>query len=129
MGRAYFLVAFGGALGSMARFWCSGLVARNFGETFPWGTLTVNVIGSFVIGFFGGFAGPDGRVIVSTSMRQFVMIGLCGGYTTFSSFSFQTLSLARDGQWIQVIGNVFLSVSMCLLAVWAGYGVALGVNE
>jgi len=113
----------------MARFWCSGLVARNFGETFPWGTLTVNVIGSFVIGFFGGFAGPDGRVIVSTSMRQFVMIGLCGGYTTFSSFSFQTLSLARDGQWIQVIGNVFLSVSMCLLAVWAGYGVALGVNE
>jgi CrcB protein len=123
------LVAFGGALGSVARFWCSGFVARTFGETFPWGTLIVNVVGPFVIGFFSTFTGPDGRVMVGTSIRQFVTIGLCGGYTTFSSFSLQTLSLAGDGQWPQVIGNVLLSVLMCLLAVWAGHTVALGVAE
>lgn len=129
MWRAYFWVTFGGALGSAARFWCSGFVARNIGETFPWGTLAVNVVGSFVIGVFGGFAEPDGRVMLSTSMRQFVMIGLCGGYTTFSSFSLQTLGLARDGQRIQVIGNVLLSVLTCLLAVWAGHTIALVLNE
>jgi CrcB protein len=87
------------------------------------------VVGSFVIGFFSTFAGPDGRVIVGTTMRQFVMIGICGGYTTFSSFSLQTLSLARGGQWFQAIGNILLSVALCLLAVWAGHGIALGLNE
>lgn len=129
MWRAYLWVAIGGAIGSAGRFWCSGMVARTFGETFPWGTLIVNIVGSFAIGFFGALTGPDGRAIVGTTMRQFVMIGICGGYTTFSSFSLQTLSLARDGQWLEMIGNVLLSVSMCLLSVWAGYGVALGVNE
>ena len=124
-----FVIAVGGALGSVGRFWCSGIVARAFGATFPWGTLVVNVVGSFVIGFFAAVTGPDGRVIVGTTARQFVMIGICGGYTTFSSFSLQTLSLARDGQWLEMIGNVLLSVTLCLLAVWAGHGVALGVNE
>lgn len=126
---AYLWIALGGALGSVGRFWCSGIVARAFGQTFPWGTLVVNVVGSFIIGFFSTFTGPDGRVVVSTTARQFVMIGICGGYTTFSSFSLQTLSLARDGQWLGVMGNVLLSVAICLLAVWAGHGVALAVNE
>lgn len=126
---AYLWIALGGALGSVGRFWCSGIVARTFGQTFPWGTLVVNVVGSFIIGFFSTFTGPDGRVVVSTTARQFVMIGICGGYTTFSSFSLQTLSLARDGQWLGVMGNVLLSVAICLLAVWAGHGVALAVNE
>jgi fluoride exporter len=126
---AYLWVTIGGALGSAARFWCSGVVARSFGETFPWGTPIVNVVGSFVIGFFNTVTGPDGRVLVGTTARQFVMIGLCGGYTTFSSFSLQTLNLARDGQWPQVIGNVLLSVLTCLLAVWAGHALALGVND
>ena len=129
MWQAYLWVALGGALGSIGRFWCSGAVARSVGETFPWGTLVVNVVGSFVIGFFGALTGPDGRVIVGTTARQFVMIGVCGGYTTFSSFSLQTLTLARDGQWLQVIGNVLLSVAMCLLAVCAGHVVALDVSD
>src|SRR5690606_26153840 len=82
---AYLSIALGGALGSMARYWCSGFVAERFGETFPWGTLVVNVAGSFIIGFFGTLTGPDGRLLVGTSTRQFVMVGICGGYTTFSS--------------------------------------------
>ena len=72
-----------------------------FGETFPWGTLIVNVSGSFVIGFFATLTGPDGRMFVGTTARQFVMIGICGGYTTFSSFSLQTLNLMNDGEWLR----------------------------
>src|SRR5207247_5837935 len=87
---AYLWIAIGGALGSVARFWFSGFVARQFGETFPWGTILVNVSGSFVIGFFATLASPDGRWLVPAGFRQFFMIGICGGYTTFSSFSLQT---------------------------------------
>ena len=81
----YFWVLLGGALGTGARYWLSGVVARAFGETFPWGTLLVNVSGSFIIGLFATLTAPDGRMFVGTNARQFVMIGLCGGYTTFSS--------------------------------------------
>ncbi len=116
----YFWVAIGGALGSVARFWCSGFVARHVGDTFPWGTFFVNVLGSFIIGFFATLTGPDGRWLVSPSVRQFVMIGVCGGYTTFSSFSLQTLTLAQDGEWFRVGANIFLSVTFCLVGVWAG---------
>lgn len=125
---AYLWIAIGSALGGMARFWCSGVVARLVGETFPWGTLTVNVVGSFIIGFFAVISGPDGRLLVGTPVRQFVMIGICGGYTTFSSFSIQTLELMRDGQWLQAGGNVVLSVVLCLVAVWAGAAAATAVN-
>ena len=93
---AYLWIAIGGALGSVGRYWFSGVVARHFGETFPWGTLLVNVSGSFVIGFFATLTGPDGRWLVPAWFRQqFFMLGVCGGYTTFSSFSLQTLNLAR----------------------------------
>jgi CrcB protein len=126
---SYFWIAVGSALGGVARYWCSGFVARHFGETFPWGTLIVNVAGSFVIGFFATFTGPDGRLLVGTTARQFVMIGICGGYTTFSSFSLQTLSLARDGQWLEVGGNILLSVALCLIAVWLGHVAAAGLND
>jgi CrcB protein len=129
MWQSYLWIAVGGALGSVGRFWCSGIVARAFGETFPWGTIVVNIVGSFVIGFFNTFSGPDGRVMVGSTGRQFVMAGICGGYTTFSSFSLQTLSLARDGQWLHATGNVLLSVATCLFAVWAGHAAALGVNN
>src|SRR5206468_10091315 len=95
---AYLWIAIGGALGSVARFWFSGVVARQFGETFPWGTLLVNVSGSFAIGFFATLTGPDGRWLVGPGGRQFFMIGVCGGYTTFSSFSLQTLSLMEAGE-------------------------------
>jgi fluoride exporter len=113
-------IALGGALGTTARYWLSGVVARSIGETFPWGTLVINVTGSFVIGFFGALTGPDGRVFVGSTARQFVMIGMCGGYTTFSSFSLQTLNLMNDGEWLRAGANVGLSVLLCMFAVWVG---------
>lgn len=121
---AYLWVAAGSALGGMARYWCSGFVAGRVGETFPWGTLAVNILGSFVIGLFGGLTGPDGRFLISPEVRIFVMVGLCGGYTTFSSFSLQTLALMQDGEWARAGANVVLSVILCLLAVWLGVAAA-----
>jgi CrcB protein len=126
---AYIWIALGGALGSVARFWCSGVAARLFGETFPWGTIIVNVAGSFIIGFFATLTGPDGRVFADTLTRQFVMMGILGGYTTFSSFSLQTLALLQDGEWWLAGANIVLSVVACLLAVWAGYAVATSINS
>lgn len=126
---AYLLVALGGALGSVGRFWLSGLIARQAGETFPWGTLLVNVSGSFVIGLFATLSGPEGRLLVPAWFRQpFFMLGVCGGYTTFSSFSLQTLSLLEAGQALYAAGNVALSVFGCLLAVWAGHILGLKLN-
>jgi CrcB protein len=128
-GLPYLAIAIGSALGGMLRFWFSGLVADRIGETFPWGTLVVNVTGSFVIGFFATLTGPDGRFLVGATARQFVMIGVCGGYTTFSSFSLQTLTLAQDGEWLAVAGNVVLSVVLCLAAVWLGHVAAGAINQ
>jgi CrcB protein len=125
----YLWIGLGGALGSMARYWCSGFVAERFGETFPWGTLTVNVVGSFIIGFFATLTGPDGRMLAGSTTRQFVMTGILGGYTTFSSFSLQTLNLARDGEWLRAGANVVLSVVLCLLAVWLGHLLAAALNQ
>jgi CrcB protein len=117
----YFWVSVGGAVGTAARFWLSGIVAQRYGQTFPYGTLVVNVTGSFIIGLFAALTDPDGRWLVSPSVRQFVMIGVCGGYTTFSSFSLQTLSLAQDGEWFRAAANSFLSFALCLIAVWLGH--------
>jgi CrcB protein len=124
----YLWIAVGGALGSVARYACSSLVANLFGQTFPLGTLLINVLGSFVIGFFATLTGPDGRVMVTGDVRQFVTIGLCGGYTTFSSFSYQTLTLAQDGQYMRAGVNVVASVVLCLGAVWLGFAAAQGLN-
>jgi CrcB protein len=118
---AYLWVAIGGALGSVMRFGLNGLISARFGETFPWGTLVINVTGSFLIGIFAAFSDPDGRTLISPGARQFLMVGICGGYTTFSSFSLQTLRLAQDGEWLYAGGNVILSVVLCLVAVWLGY--------
>ena len=126
---SYLWVGIGSALGGMARFACSGLVAGRIGEVFPWGTLVVNVVGSFIIGFVNTLTGPDGRILVGTAARQFVMLGFCGGYTTFSSFSLQTLNLARDGDWLRVSANVTGSVALCLAAVWLGHLAAAVVNR
>jgi CrcB protein len=127
--QLYLAVAAGGALGTVGRYFLSGLVANAFGETFPWGTLIINVTGSFIIGLFAVLTGPDGRYLVSSTMRQFVMIGLCGGYTTFSSFSLQTLNLMREGEWLSVGGNVLGSVVLCLLFVWLGALIAGEINQ
>jgi fluoride exporter len=124
----YCWIAIGSAIGGVARYWCSGVAARLFGETFPWGTIFVNVTGSFIIGLFATLTGPDGRIFASSTARQFVMLGLIGGYTTFSSFSLQTLNLANDAEWLQAGGNVVASVVLCLLAVWLGHVLALSIN-
>lgn len=125
----YLWIAIGGALGSIARYACSSAVAHSFGETFPWGTLLVNVAGSFVIGFFATMTGPDGRWILPPDARLFVTVGVCGGYTTFSSFSLQTLSLMRGGEFAAAFGNVLGSVALCLISVWAGFAAAALINK
>lgn len=127
--QTYIYIMIGGALGSGARYWSSGVVAQSFGGTFPWGTLIVNIVGSFVIGFFATLTGPDGRFLVSGNTRQFVMVGILGGYTTFSSFSLQTLNLIRDDEWLQATGNAALSLILCMLAVWLGHIAAAGLNQ
>jgi fluoride exporter len=119
----------GGGLGSLARWWASGWVANSVGQTFPWGTLVVNVTGSFAIGLFSTITGPDGRWLAPASFRQFFMLGICGGYTTFSSFSLQTLTLVEDGEWLKAGANVALSTGLCLAGVWLGHILALTLNS
>ena len=120
---AYLWVAIGGALGSVSRLWLSGVVARHFGETFPWGTIVINITGSFIVGVIAALAAPEGRMDSQSRAfaTQFLIYGLCGGYTTFSSFSLQTLNLLRDREWLYAGGNVILSVVLCLVAVWLGW--------
>ena len=128
---AYLWVAIGGALGSVGRYWLSGFVAARFGETFPWGTLVINVTGSFVIGIFAALAIPEGRMDSQSRLfaTQFLMIGVCGGYTTFSSFSWQTLRLLQDREWLYAGGNVILSVTLCIIAVWLGYALGSALSS
>ena len=124
----YLWIAVGSAAGGMARFWASGVTARLVGETFPWGTMLVNVVGSFIIGFVATLTAPDGRVLMGSTMRLAILTGFCGGFTTFSSFSLQTLNLLNDGEYLQAGANIGLSVVLCLAAVWAGSAVAASLN-
>lgn len=122
----YLWIAFGSALGGVSRYGCSRAIALWFGETFPWGTMSVNIIGSFVIGFFATLSGPDGRLLIAPDIRVFVMVGFCGGFTTFSSFTLATLDLLRNRDFAEAGANILLSVVLCMVAVWIGYlGAAL----
>lgn len=123
----YLLLALGGALGTLARY---GVVsaAGALSKTLPWGTIAVNIAGSFLIGFFGTLTLAHGRYPVSENVRLFVMVGFCGGFTTFSSFSLQTLDLLRNGAIGRGIVNIFLSVALCLCAVAAGHFLASHLN-
>jgi len=125
----YLWIALGSGLGGLARFALSGFVAHHIGETFPWGTLIVNVSGSFLIGLFATLTDADGRVFLGATSRQFVMTGVFGGFTTFSSFSLQTLTLAREGEWLRAGGNAIGSFVLCLIAVWLGHIAALALNS
>lgn len=127
---AYLWIAIGGALGSAGRYWLNGIVSHRF-ETFPAGTLVVNVIGSFIIGVVGALTIPEGRMSSEgrTFATQFLMIGICGGFTTFSSFSLQTLSLLQEREWLYAGGNVLLSVTLCLIATWLGYLLGSAFNS
>lgn len=122
-------VALGSALGGVGRYWCSGLIARGFGETFPWGTLFVNVTGSILIGLFATLTGPDGRWLIGGATRQFFMVGFFGGFTTFSSFSLQTLALVQDGEWTRAAFNIAGSLLLCLVGVWAGHALGVAINR
>jgi CrcB protein len=126
---SYLWVGFGSALGGAGRYWISGLVADRFGHTFPWGTIVVNVTGSFVIGALAALARPEGRFYIGVHAQEFLMLGLLGGYTTFSSFSLQTLNLVHEGQWLPAAGNVLLSLALCLFAVWLGYTAGQVLNR
>jgi CrcB protein len=121
-------IAVGSALGGVARHWCNEIAARWVGLDFPWGTLLINVLGSFIIGVFFTLTGPDGRFDASLDAKAFVMVGICGGYTTFSAFSLQTLALMQEGAWLRAGAYIVASVALCLLAVWIGHAIALMVN-
>lgn len=130
---SYLWIALGGALGSVARYWLNGMVSAKLavGETFPLGTLVVNVVGSFIIGVLAALTLPEARVSSNarTFVAQFLMVGVCGGFTTFSSFSLQTFTLLREREWLHAGGNVLLSVALCLLATWLGFIVGLALTS
>ena len=128
----YLVIGLGGALGSMLRFGLGSLIDTNVqktGQIFPWGTVIVNITGCFIIGFIFTISSSEGRIILSSLTRNFIMIGILGGYTTFSSFSLQTLTLAQDGQWWGAAANVLLSVVLCLAGVWLGAMLAGSLNQ
>jgi len=132
MWRDYLWVGLGGALGSMARFGAAAFAVRwlgeRAGETLPWGTLLVNLTGSFAIGFLAGVSGAGDAWWSQPSGRHFLLAGLCGGYTTFSSFSVQTLRFLQNRAWWLALLNVAGSVTLCLAAVWAGHWLAAFLN-
>lgn len=120
-------VAAGGALGSVARFW-AGLWLAPFSASLPVGTIVINVVGSFAISFFGTLTLTHGRFGAPEIVRIFFMIGVCGGFTTFSSFSLQTLDLLRAGAGGRALTNIGLSVALCLASVAAGHVLAAHLN-
>ena len=124
----YVWVAIGGALGSVARFALSNAMVLLAGPGFPYGTLLINVSGSFVISFFGALTAMDARWPLSFEARAFVTVGVCGGFTTFSSFSLQTVDLIKHGAAGRAIIYAALSVILCLLACALGYLAANAVN-
>ncbi|MCX6133436.1 MAG: fluoride efflux transporter CrcB [Ignavibacteriales bacterium] len=115
----YLLVFAGGGIGAVTRYWLSGLIHQRFGTEFPSGTLMVNIIGCFLIGVLMSML--EDRFVVYPSLRIFLTIGILGGFTTFSSFSFETVALLRDGEVFYASANVLLSVGTCLGGTWLGY--------
>jgi len=120
---SYLWVTIGSALGGLLRYALTRLTL-NLSAGFPYGTILINIIGSFVIGYFGTLPLQGGRYAVSDNLRLFVMVGICGGFTTFSSFSLQTFDLLRSGAWGRALANIFLSVALCLAAVAIGHRLA-----
>ena len=116
------LIGVAGLIGTLGRYWLSGFVARQYGETFPWGTLFVNVVGCFLAGAV--FYLTEERFLVSPMVRSAILIGLLGGFTTFSSFGLQTFTLVRDGQLGLATLNITLSNLLGLVMVWAGYSLS-----
>lgn len=120
----YLAVASGGALGSVGRFWLTGLMADLTGLRFPWGTLLINVLGSFAIGVVAGMTIDPHRILMHPDLRIFLMAGVCGGFTTFSAFSLQTLELLAIGEVVPALLYILGSVGLCLALTWAGWALA-----
>jgi CrcB protein len=118
MGK-FFLIGLAGFIGTLSRYWLSGVVARRYGETFPSGTLVVNLVGCLLVGML--FYLFQERFLVNQTVRTVVMIGFLGGFTTFSSFGLQTFTLLQDGEFGLAALNVSLSNLIGLVLVWAGY--------
>jgi fluoride exporter len=114
----YLLVFVGGGLGAAARYWLQGFVYAETGTGFPYGTLAVNVLGCFLIGLL--MSSMEERFLVQPSIRVFLTIGILGGFTTFSSFSFETLSLLHDGESLYALANAFGTLFLCLFGTWLG---------
>ena len=120
---ALILVFVGEAIGSMCRFWLSGIVAERFGETFPYGTLIVNLVGSWIIGLAAGWVAHLNDPFWASAAKQLLTVGICGGLTTFSSFSLQTWNLILSGRWGSAFTNVLVSTILCLALVALGWDV------
>jgi CrcB protein len=127
--RLYLAIAAGGALGSVSRYLCALIAIALLGPAFPWGTLSVNVAGSFLIGFYATLTEPDGRLFVTPTMRQGVMGGFCGGFTTFSVFSLESIRLVEADQWPLAAGYVLVSAASWLPAVWLGHRLGQRMNR
>jgi fluoride exporter len=125
---AILLVFLGGAIGSMWRYWWSGLVAQRFGEIFPFGTLIVNIVGSTIIGIFVGLLMRVSNSLLAAALQQFLVVGICGGLTTFSSFGLQTYNLIVDGRWLSALSNIVFSTGLCFGGVALGWQLAQGIN-
>jgi CrcB protein len=121
------IIMAGGAIGTLGRYLIS-LIALPISASLPWGTIIINITGSFIIGFFGTLTLAHGRLPASENLRLFVMIGICGGFTTFSSFSLQTLDLFRSGAMARATTNIILSVVLCVAAVALGHAIGAHFN-
>ena len=125
----YFWIFLGSGVGGLARFALSSLIAHRYGDTFPWGTFVINVSGCLAIGFVASLTDPVGRILVAPTTRQFIMTGILGGFTTYSSFGLQTVALAREGDWLRAGGNAAGTFVLCFAAVWVGHLCAVWVNK
>jgi fluoride exporter len=128
MGLAIVLVFLGGAAGSMWRYWWSGLVAERVGETFPFGTLIVNMTGSTIAGIVAGLLTHVSNEDIATGLQQLLIVGICGGLTTFSSFSLQTYNLIAARRWLSALSYIVFSTALCLGCVALGWQVTQWIN-
>jgi CrcB protein len=126
---AYIAVVLGSIVGAVSRFLVSVLSVSQFGDGFPWGTLFVNITGSFAIGFYAALTGPDGRLFASPRQRLFVMVGICGGYTTFSAFSLETLRFVQSGKLQTALVYLVVSAVTWIASVWLGHAWAARLNR
>jgi fluoride exporter len=125
---ATILVFIGGALGSIWRFWWSGWVAERFGEIFPFGTLAVNVVASALLGLVSGLLLRLGATETATALQQLISVGVCGGLSTFSSFSLQTWNLLMERRWIAAIANIIVSTAVCFASIALGWQASVSAH-